>query len=71
MTPQELANKIDYEGGIYDAIAGYGLNEESLDHATIEQHAIWDEVVFYAMSLRKAEDRMRELFPAECEEDDD
>ncbi|MBO0676902.1 hypothetical protein JRC04_05455 [Mycolicibacterium sp. S2-37] len=31
MTPAEFVNKADYEGGIEDAILGYGLTEDNLD----------------------------------------
>ena len=63
MTPQDLVEKIDYEGGIYEAVAGYGLSKDSLTKATPAQQAAWSKVVDLAIQLRNAVDKMKELFP--------
>ena len=31
MTPEEFASKVDYEGGLFSALFGYGLTEDHLD----------------------------------------
>lgn len=31
MTPQEFADKADYEGGLLDGIFGYGLSHQNID----------------------------------------
>lgn len=31
MTPEEFASKVDYEGGLFSALFGYGLREDHLD----------------------------------------
>lgn len=33
-TPQELAGKVDWEGGVTEAILGYGIKSEDLPEAT-------------------------------------
>lgn len=36
MTPEEFAKKVDWEGGIVDAILDYGMNESDLDDSDPE-----------------------------------
>lgn len=36
MTPEEFAAKVDYEGGLFEALFGYGLTEDHLDDKDTE-----------------------------------
>ena len=36
MTPEEFAAKVDYEGGLFGALFGYGLTEDHLDDKDTE-----------------------------------
>ncbi len=71
MTPQELVNKIDYEGGLYDAIIGWGLGQSDLTEATIEQQEIWARVIKAAIELGKLRDQMYRIFPSVHDGGDD
>lgn len=72
MTPSDLVCKIDYEGGIYEAVCGYGLGVGHLTakSATKEQLEAWTAVVDAGRVLRKAAERFNQVFP-DCDESDD
>ena len=42
MKAREFAEKVDYEGGVYDAIVGYGLGSKDLDK---KKGALYDALV--------------------------
>jgi hypothetical protein len=65
-TPQEFIDKVDYEGGLYDAVVGYGLDDDDLDPevATPEQIAALKEFCALAKRLSQVEAQVENLFPA-------
>lgn len=64
-SPEEFRGKVDSEGGWYDAVAGYGMNEDYLDPelATPEQIAAVRQFRLAAEELRELEDAIDKLFP--------
>ena len=63
MSPRDLMGKIEREGGVYEAIACYGLNAESLTEATSEQRRCWEAVVTTALALQSCCEDMFIYFP--------
>lgn len=46
-SPAELYGKVDWEGGLYEAAFGYGINAESISEATpqgVELKKAWAEM---------------------------
>lgn len=63
MTPLELAQKIDWEGGIVDALQYYGLDEMALDDSDPELKSRWDELVREYRKFEPLVDAVYELLP--------
>ena len=63
MTPADLVSKIDYEGGVYEAVCGYGLTEGDLTGASIVQKRAWAAVVEAGRQMKQAVVVFEQVFP--------
>ncbi|SHT53858.1 Uncharacterised protein [Mycobacteroides abscessus subsp. abscessus] len=57
-TPQEFWQKCDYEGGVCDAILGYGLDETDLDDSDPE---LKEAVKAFRLAARDPLDKLQDL----------
>lgn len=62
---QEIANKADWEGGLFDFIFGYGLHIDELPEDDIELREALAEV----LAIEPALERLKNLLPEPNEED--
>lgn len=60
---QELANKIDHEGGIYDMLIGYGLTIEDLPEDDKALIAALSQVKILQPGFEGAVERLKRLLP--------
>lgn len=63
MDAQELASKIDWEGGYTEAICGYGLGKADLDTEDPELRAAWDGAVVAGATFSQALVVLKRLMP--------
>lgn len=63
MTRQELANKIDYEGGLFNMLIGYGLDEADLPEDDEELRAVFRRLMPVAEMFGMLVDEFSALLP--------
>lgn len=71
LTTKEFANKVEWEGGLYDAVAGYGLNEADLDYDA--NPSLWQLVFDYSLAvseLQGLEHQIEEILDASASVDE-
>lgn len=67
---QELANKIDWEGGIFDMLFGYGLRAEDLPEGDVELAQRFAHIETLKGAFERAVDNLTELLPEPGDEED-
>lgn len=65
---EELADKIDYEGGIYDMLFGYGLHRDDLPNDPVLLDA-WDSLAELKDEFEYRVDAFILLLPGRSEDD--